>query len=104
MGNCSERETCPAAPFGNRIAHNLVVNATTPIELANPNKTGFDNARFDVQGNFVTSRPPGFVSDPAETLCFALAGSSPVVVQGFQQPPFGQMGTGAWRARYPCRV
>ena len=113
LGNCSERESCGPAPWGNTIRGNVAINAsTTPpfdgprgcVEL--PDERQFPGSRFDTQDNrrFNSSAEDlGFVSsDPGTSHCYALNPSSVLLACAFRQP-LEKVGTTAWRKQWPCK-
>eukprot|EP01047_Picozoa_sp_COSAG01_P011800 COSAG01_NODE_520_length_16006_cov_6.454077_8_plen_881_part_00 len=124
LGNCSEKPSCPPAPWGNIVHHNAAVNASWRSQakaphvsygrqmfghgaVALPIEAEFPASRFSLEHNVNlngSAASLGFVSqDPAASRCWQLKPDSPLLTI-LGSPITATVGTDEWRRQWPCRV
>ena len=97
--DCATNARCPAAPFGNAVARNVIVNLSGEVFLGPPESV-FAGANFNVSCNLVNVDPHFEAADPRAELNFQLRSDSPAYAPavGFQRIPMECFGP--WS---PCR-
>ena len=121
--NCSNRVSCPPAPYGNVVRNNAAANASWRNQSKSPHvsygrqivgdgavslpiEAEFPASRFDLRSNENlngTSQELGFASaDPAATHCWRLKSGSPLLSVLGSAIDTSAIGTDAWRRQWPC--
>ena len=97
--DCASNPLCPAAPFGNAVTRNVIVNLSGQVFLGPPPEV-FAPGNFDVSNNLVNADPHFVAADPRAELNFQLREDSPAYApgMGFQRIPMECFGPWA-----PCR-
>ena len=121
-GGCSEKRSCPPAPYNNAISHNAAVNSSWSSGMKTygglqviaggavslPLEKEFPASRFAMQsnGNLNGSAARlGFaMADPVATRCWKLRSDSPLRAWLAAPASTAKVGTPGWQHRWPCKT
>ena len=121
-GGCSEKRSCPPAPYNNAIRNNAAVNCTWNSGMkafgghqlvaggavALPLETEFPASRFTMQSNGNingSAADVGFtMADPMASHCWKLRNDSDLRAWLETPTAMANVGTPGWQRRWPCKT